>query len=343
MALREQGASGAPRRGATTAAIKALYREVAACTRCPTICGYRKFPYEAAGRLDTGLVLVGEAPGIASIRNARHWTGRAGMILRGEIRRLGLDLEDLFFLTNAVKCWPAAPGSREANRAPRASEIRNCARFLEEEIRLLDPRTVVAVGAVAARAVLGRAVTFPRDHARSFRRGRRRVIVLLHPSNANRFMGWAAYRASLLRVFRGLARHRPAPLPVVEVAAALVVRNGRYLITRRQGRQHLAGYWEFPGGKRRPGESLEECLRRELREELAIEVEVGEEVQAVPYPYPDRLVRLHFFGCRLASPRIAPQEGQAYRWVRPEELAALPFPPADAALIRALAGRAPSG
>jgi len=332
--VRSEGS--APPHGAATA-IKALYREVAACTRCPTICGYRKFPWEAVGRPDTGLVLVGEAPGIASIRNARHWTGRAGMILRGEIRRLGLDLEELFFLTNAVKCWPAARGPREANRAPRASEIANCARFLDAELRLLGPRVVVAVGAVAARAVLGRRVSFPRDHARSFRQGRRRVIVLLHPSNANRFMGWAAYRASLLRLFRRLARHRPAPLPEVEVAAALIARNGRYLITRRRGGQHLPGYWEFPGGKRRPGESLEACLRRELHEELAVEVEVGEEVLAVAHPYPERRVRLHFFRCRLASSRVRPQEGQRYRWVRPGELATLPFPPADAALIRALA------
>ena len=148
---RRLSGGGATRRSAT---LRALYREVADCTRCPTICGYRKFPWEAVGRPDTGLVLVGEAPGIASIRNARHWTGRAGMILRGEIRRLGLDLEDLFFLTNAVKCWPEAPGAREANRAPRASEIANCARFLEAELRLLDPKVVVAVGAVAGEADL---------------------------------------------------------------------------------------------------------------------------------------------------------------------------------------------
>ena len=68
----------------------------AACTACPTIRGYRKFAARRAhGRRDARFLLVGEAPGIASIENGRQWTGAGGMVLRREVRRLGLDLEDL--------------------------------------------------------------------------------------------------------------------------------------------------------------------------------------------------------------------------------------------------------
>ncbi len=71
-------------------------------------------------------------------------------------------------------------------------------------------------------------------------------------------------------------------MTIIEVAAGLIQRDGRYLIARRKAGVHLAGYWEFPGGKREHGESLEECLRRELREELNVLV-------GIPVPY--RIVR----------------------------------------------------
>lgn len=119
------------------------------------------------------------------------------------------------------------------------------------------------------------------------------------------------------------------------VAAAVIEADGRYLLTRRE-KGHLEGLWEFPGGKLRSGETLPECLQRELREELGIEVAVGEKIETVTWSYPDRTVVLHFFRCRLAGGRIAPQEGQAMAWVAPEELERYPFPPADASLITRL-------
>ena len=125
-------------------------------------------------------------------------------------------------------------------------------------------------------------------------------------------------------------------VPTVEVAAAVIQAGGRYLITRRAKGSHLAGLWEFPGGKRRPGESLEECLRRELMEELGVEVEVGEEIETITWSYPERTVVLHFFRCGLARGDVFPQEGQAAVWVTPEELTRYPFPPADATLIARL-------
>jgi uracil-DNA glycosylase family 4/mutator protein MutT len=319
-----------------------VLRDVAACRVCPTMRDWRKFPAEALGRRNARFVLVGEAPGIASVDNARQWTGTGGMVLRREIRRLGLDLEDLFYLTNAVKCWPAArarPRERPGNRSPLASEARRCRPHLAAELEALRPEVIVAVGAVAARAILGREpVRLPDDHGRRFRVDGREVIVLLHPANASRHPGvWPTYRASLLGLFAELARR--AGFPVVEVAAAVISRRGRFLVTRRDPAKHLGGLWEFPGGKREPAESIEACLVRELVEELALRVRVGERVALVPWMYPDRCVLLHFFRCRLAGGRITPRESQPYRWVTPAALAALPMPPADAALVASLTER----
>jgi 8-oxo-dGTP diphosphatase len=121
----------------------------------------------------------------------------------------------------------------------------------------------------------------------------------------------------------------------VVVTAAVIERDGRFLVTRRQRGVHLEGLWEFPGGKCNAGEDLHACLRRELKEELAIGARIGEEILATTHAYDDRRVELHFMRCELlGSP--APQVGQEMRWAAREELATLEFPPADTELIRLL-------
>jgi 8-oxo-dGTP diphosphatase len=121
---------------------------------------------------------------------------------------------------------------------------------------------------------------------------------------------------------------------VVEVAAALVQDEaGRYLITRRVAGSHLAGLWEFPGGKREPGETLEQCLRRELAEELGADFTIGERVETLTWRYPEKTVVLHFFRCRLAAGRVEPQEQQVCAWVEPTRLGDYEFPPADRVLV----------
>jgi 8-oxo-dGTP diphosphatase len=122
--------------------------------------------------------------------------------------------------------------------------------------------------------------------------------------------------------------------PIV-VAAAIVERDGRFLLTRRQQGVHLEGLWEFPGGKCEALESLDECLCRELAEELAVDVTVLEEVFTVTHEYPDRAVELHFFRCELRGDP-APQLGQEMRWVPRAELPELEFPPADRELLAKL-------
>jgi mutator protein MutT len=125
------------------------------------------------------------------------------------------------------------------------------------------------------------------------------------------------------------------------VTAAVIERDGRFLVTRRHAGAHLAGLWEFPGGKCGGDEPLTGCLARELREELDVDARVGEELFTTTHAYPERAVELHFFRCELiGEPRAV--LGQEMRWVDRDGLTALDFPPADAGLIRLLTGTAAS-
>jgi mutator protein MutT len=121
----------------------------------------------------------------------------------------------------------------------------------------------------------------------------------------------------------------------IVVCAAIIERDGRFLITQRQKGAHLEGLWEFPGGKCETGETLAACLARELREELDAEVAVGEKVFTTMHAYPMWSVELHFLACQLIG-EPTPQMGQQMLWAAREDLARLPFPPADLELIRLL-------
>jgi len=120
------------------------------------------------------------------------------------------------------------------------------------------------------------------------------------------------------------------------VTAAVVERDGHYLVTRRLKGTHLAGAWEFPGGKCETGESLHDCMRRELYEELGVRCAVGDEIFTVSHDYEERRVELHFFACTLLDDPVA-QLGQEMQWVPRARLRTLDFPPADADLIEKLA------
>jgi mutator protein MutT len=123
-----------------------------------------------------------------------------------------------------------------------------------------------------------------------------------------------------------------SPVDHIIVAAAVVERDGTFLVTRRLPGTHLEGLWEFPGGKCEAGESPRECLRREIREELGVDVEVGREILTTDYEYSTRTIRLHFYECLLQG-TPAPQHGQLMRWVTRDELRTLEFPAADRHLI----------
>jgi len=126
------------------------------------------------------------------------------------------------------------------------------------------------------------------------------------------------------------------PRNAIEVAAGVVFRDGRVLITQRRPDDHLGGLWEFPGGKRESGETFAACLRRELMEELGIEAEVGECLASVTHRYPDKTVHLKFYRCawRLHEPRAL--GCRDFAWVTAAQLSQYAFPPADETLLRKL-------
>jgi 8-oxo-dGTP diphosphatase len=123
--------------------------------------------------------------------------------------------------------------------------------------------------------------------------------------------------------------------PEVVVVAAVIEQNDAFLVTRRQAGVHLAGLWEFPGGKIDPDETRPDALKREISEELDVNVEVQDLVFHTSHDYPDRTVALYFYRCVLkGTPR--PLLGQEMRWVPRSELPTLGFLPADEELIRQL-------
>lgn len=123
---------------------------------------------------------------------------------------------------------------------------------------------------------------------------------------------------------------------IIDVAAGLVFRDGKLLIAERHADTHLGGLWEFPGGKREPKESFEDCLVRELREELGIEVRVGHLVESVTHAYPERTVHLRFFRCEWARHEPQLLGCAAFAWVTAAELKDYEFPAADANLLEKL-------
>jgi len=125
-------------------------------------------------------------------------------------------------------------------------------------------------------------------------------------------------------------------MQVIEVAVGLIHRDGRYLIARRKPGVHLAGFWEFPGGKREIGESLMECLQRELFEELRVRINQPIAYRVIRHDYLDQIIELHFFLCAIEQGEPVPIGCEEIRWVYPEDLTQFTFPPADYAVIDAL-------
>jgi mutator protein MutT len=122
----------------------------------------------------------------------------------------------------------------------------------------------------------------------------------------------------------------------IEVSAALVFHNGKLLITQRHPKSHLGGLWEFPGGKREAGETFEQCLVREIREELGVEISVEKLFEEITHAYPEKTVRLKFFVCRFLSGEPQPLGCAAFKWIGKRKLADYEFPAADASLIKEL-------
>jgi 8-oxo-dGTP diphosphatase len=124
----------------------------------------------------------------------------------------------------------------------------------------------------------------------------------------------------------------------IRVVGAMIEKDGRYLITQRSPTASLPLLWEFPGGRVEAGETDQAALARELREEMGIEVQVGDRAIHVEHAYEGYDIDFCVYRCRLVSGPIQDLRVHAHRWVLPEEIDQYEFPPADEKSIAKLLG-----
>jgi 8-oxo-dGTP diphosphatase len=121
----------------------------------------------------------------------------------------------------------------------------------------------------------------------------------------------------------------------MQVACAILERDGKVLAVQRSERMNLPFKWEFPGGKIHQGESPEQCVVREVAEELDIQIAVGRSLPTVCHDYPDFSVTLYPFICSMISGDLTLHEHKAFLWLSPEELSSLDWVAADFPIISA--------
>jgi 8-oxo-dGTP diphosphatase len=126
--------------------------------------------------------------------------------------------------------------------------------------------------------------------------------------------------------------------PIISVTAAILARDGKILFAQRKSSDHLAGKWEFPGGKIESGESPEHCLRRELQEEFGIDTKIGEFLADSVYQYDHISIRLLAYRTFLEHGKLEPNDHDAYAWVKIEEMDQYDFAPADVPFVDQLKG-----
>ena len=121
----------------------------------------------------------------------------------------------------------------------------------------------------------------------------------------------------------------------IEVVAAIIHRDGAYFATQR-GYGEFEGLWEFPGGKIEPGESREVALKREIQEELGVDIVIEDLICTTEYDYPSFHLTMHCYLCRVEAGEIVLREHKSARWLRPAELGSVEWLPADKDVISRL-------
>ena len=121
----------------------------------------------------------------------------------------------------------------------------------------------------------------------------------------------------------------------IEVVAAIIHRNGEYFATQR-GYGEFEGMWEFPGGKIEPGESSEDALKREIQEELGINITIDKFLCTTEYDYPSFHLTMHCYLCGIRAGEIELREHKSAHWLRPEELGSVEWLPADKEIVEKL-------
>jgi mutator protein MutT len=129
----------------------------------------------------------------------------------------------------------------------------------------------------------------------------------------------------------------------IQVAAAIIERDGYFLLAQRFPDTHLGGLWEFPGGKCQSNETLEDCVKREVFEELGVEVSDPQFFDSIRHPYPDKNIELHFYSCSIVGGELQALGCAQYSWVRPEEFSGYEFPPADIPIVQKLREKVSTG
>lgn len=140
---------------ARTAAMDGLRRRVLACVKCPRLAAARRNVVFGVGALDARLMFVGEAPGADEDAQGEPFVGRAGELLTKIIRAMGLTREAVY-IGNILKCRPDTPGQASGNRKPTPEEMQTCLPYLHEQIDVIRPEVIVALGATAVEGLLGR-------------------------------------------------------------------------------------------------------------------------------------------------------------------------------------------
>ena len=124
-------------------------------------------------------------------------------------------------------------------------------------------------------------------------------------------------------------------MKTIEVVAAIIHQEGRILATQRRYGEYK-GWWEFPGGKMEPGETEEQAIVREIREELNVGIRVERKVGTVEYDYPQFHLRMHCFWCSIAEGVLELKEHQSARWLKPTEWESVDWLPADVEVVSRL-------
>ncbi len=274
--------------------------------------------------------------GLGYYRRARylHQTARQVVAGGGELPQSEADLRRL----PGVGAYTAAAMAAFAFNADTLALDGNLQRVLSRLIDLeVDPRSPEGERRLreAGEALL------PPGRASAFNQALMDLGALVcMPARPN--CGACPVRAFCLAFARGTQAQRPVrpasrPLPERRRVSAVIWRRGRVLIGRRPPDKLLGGLWEFPGGKVDEGEALEAALRRELREELGLEVDLEGEVGVFRHAYTHYRLVAHVYRARLRNGRPQPHAHTALRWARPDELGEFPMGKVDRAIARRVA------
>ncbi|MDI6783221.1 MAG: uracil-DNA glycosylase family protein [bacterium] len=194
--------------------IEQILVDISKCQICKNLEPWHKFSCDAHGQISSKYFLVSEAPGYDSVNNKKYWTGRSGKIIRNELSSLtNRTLEDIFYLTDIVKCQPFRKDDITKNRTPLDIEINNCYKYFVKEIKCLKPKFILIFGSVVWN-FLRYYYNLPRVYNKKLTEIHKsegfkivkikniNVTPLLHPSNANRFMEIEKYKSHLREVFK---------------------------------------------------------------------------------------------------------------------------------------------